>query len=192
MLNKYHQLAIELKYEGKTNKQIAEALKGKLAFNTIVMYFSPSNGLLLDPYREYCEEQGKLRQEEGRAKLQKEIPSMVQVRVNDISLLIRRAESEFNPRNEKNPVKLAKLMEDHEDKKLAYYERAFSLAERVLDRSGLSVISKAQLETKDTGAMKPLTKDEFFKQLEQRGIEPRSGIRIRAIEVAAEATKTGK
>ena len=61
-MNKRHRLAIELKYEGKKYADIAEAVN--VHEKTVGAWFYKS-GKLYDAYKQYAEEEGKIRREEA-------------------------------------------------------------------------------------------------------------------------------
>lgn len=69
-MNKLHQQAIELKYEGKTYQEISDLLDGKFTLGTLKKYFA-YDGVLHLPYLEYEAEHNQWNEQEIRKEFQR-------------------------------------------------------------------------------------------------------------------------
>lgn len=147
-LNKNHQLAIELKYEGFSYEQISEKMGGKFTTGTLGQYFH-KDGILYIPYLQYEAEQNKKRMEDGRTLLQKEVPKAIKVLIDALS------NSQFMGKD----------------------DRSVELAEKILDRAGLTVIQRARIDKNNNP--KELSDDELSRTLGGSGLDPQTGLTVR-------------
>lgn len=153
-----YQRAIEMKYAGETYKKIAEELQ--VAEITVKQWFQ-ADGLLYLQYLEYATKLGLEREQLGRNMLKENIENLVKIMINTVTLLINKANK----------------LPDESDEKIKLYERATNLAERILDRAGLTVISKSEVKT--DAATNKLTNEQYSELLRKNGIDPAAGLRLK-------------
>lgn len=92
-MNKLHQQAIELKYDGLTYKEISGSLGGKLSENTLKSYFAVQ-GQLYDSYLEYESIQNRLRQIESGTALQKKSLRAVQIIIDAMEKAVENGDND--------------------------------------------------------------------------------------------------
>lgn len=154
---------IALRYQGITHKEIARRLK--LSVSAIDKHFG-KGGILEAEYIAYSESQTETIVNHAKERMRKEADNLSKIMMNTIALIIKQAEKQTDA-----------------DKKIGYYKQAFYLAERILNRTGVYI---SKLEAQDDEPKKRLTYDELIIELRDRGIDPRTGVRIRARSLVAD------
>jgi hypothetical protein len=152
-MNQLHQLAIELKYEGKVYEEISQALNNKLTAGTLKKYFS-EGGLLQVPYLEYQELQTKLRHKEARNLFKSHVSKAAKVITDTLDNAIHNGDNKL----------------------------AVQAAEKVLDRAGFIIPTKIDSETTDARDPKDMTQEELHAYVKEttvgRGKDPVTGEEI--------------
>lgn len=150
---KYHYLAIELKYEGKTYEEISRALKGAIEPRSIANWFN-KDGLLYLDYLEYAERKNRERQAESASIFSKEVANASKVIINALTHAVKNK---------------------NDDKAVEY-------AKEILDRAGLVVVRRSEIKS-ESKPSEPMTYEEFIAECERQGIDPSSGVRKTAAEM---------
>ena len=148
-MNKYHQLAIELKYGGMNYKQISKKLDGKFTSGTLKKYFS-RNGKLYNKYINYADGQNEIRRQET-------------------SILIRKATTE---------AAQAILTTLREALKGNDSRIVLKSAQMILDRAGMPTPRWTSKDVVKEKGRKVLSDEEYESQLRAQGLDPRTGRRI--------------
>lgn len=141
-MNQFHQLAIELRYEGKTYEDISKALEGNLAVGTLKQYFA-EDGLLDYEYHRYAEQQSKARRDLGLDILKSQVKKAATVIVEALNKALEQGD----------------------------YTKAVKYAEIILDRVGILGVEAPKDQITD-GKIKMMSNDEFRDYLIENGINP--------------------
>ena len=149
-LNQYEQKALELKYRGSTYREISKAIGGKLTEKTLETYFSVEGKLWL-PYQEYCASLNAFSEDEIR----KDFKRGAQYAYKIKQIILQKA--------------LAK----------GDYVLANRVASDILDRAGLVIVRKAEINVDNKIQETPIeTYEQYASKLRGIGIDPRTGFRL--------------
>lgn len=150
--------AMELKYIGKEYKEIA--IECATTEGVVKQWFMVDGELYL-PYLKYATKQSEKMQELGTTILKSQIEKLIGIMTKTVELYLKAAEK---ARNENKP-----------DDEIKWHEKATGLAERILDRAGLSTINKSQTLPPDNDA-KSLPDEQLRKYFTDRGLDADTGL----------------
>lgn len=152
--------ALALKYQGKTYDEMSK--ETEVPVGTLKGWFE-YDGLLFWQYRLYEEKRNNEKEQAAKASLKKHLDIAVQVLINALA------------------AELKKIKKLEEEKKEANYSTAVQLAEKIMDRTGMSVVSKQELSVELSKKVQSYA--EFIEGLRVEGIDIETGISERAIQV---------
>lgn len=145
----YQQRAIELKYKGYTYREISKSMDGKISESMLAKYFKVDGKLYL-PYLEYEARMNNWNEETAKTQYK----SMLGWTWKMQQQLLKQA---FK-------VKDYRLVRD--------------IINDINDRAGFVVVRKSQVNVKDDREDKLETYEQFTEILRERGIDPRTGLRM--------------
>ena len=157
--NEKYQLAMEMKWQGRSYKEIAEAC-GTTEGN--VQQWFNTDGVLYDLYVAYANKKGR--------ELEQQSSDIFKRNIGLASQLIENA---FR----KEVARIAKLEKDGQ---AVNYDYAIELAEKLLNRAGVVIVKKLETKTDERGAD---TYTSLLEELASLGIDANTGLRKKALEV---------
>jgi len=153
-MKKWEEIAIRLKYQGKTHREIASEVEKltriKVSESTIRTYFN-TNGRLYIPYVEYSSRNDEYIEEEVRKQFKDAAKNASKIMRSLLQMAIKRGD-----------LRLAK-----------------DILESQMDRAGLTVVKKVEVEKTEK---KVMTDEQLYSELERMGLDPKTGFRIRGKE----------
>lgn len=164
--------AFSLKYEGKSYGEIAADPKVKLAKATLETYLAP-DGLWGAEYRLFCKERNKLIEEsvvsifKGVAEVAASgMMEALRDAIKDVKEVKTKIEYIFAA--EQDIVKKSNLIETLSKDLIKAQDRVMNYSERVLDRAGMPIIKKLEVEDDRN----ELTREELAAILRDAGLDP--------------------
>lgn len=146
-MNKYEQMAIEMKYEGKTYQEISDALKKAIPAGTIANWFMETGRLYIE-YLKYETYQNKKRSEACINIFKKEAENASKVIIQALANALKKQD----------------------------YDKAVEYAEKILDRGGNVIVKKTEDAPVDPSTRK-LTDEQLIHEIARAGIDPSTGAR---------------
>ena len=157
-------IAFRMKYQGKSYEEISKATG--YAFSTVLTYFA-NEGAWKDSYELWANNESKYAQERVRKALDSVLEIAGDILVNALVRANKRVKSlESQLEVEQEPKKKV----DIEWNLQKAEERATALAERIMDRAGMSILNRSRIETVKV----PEGYDEITQRLIAGGIDPAS------------------
>lgn len=153
-MNKYEQLCIEMKYEGKSYKEMVDVCKGVISLPTLHNWFQ-KGGRLHEEYVHYSQQMNERKKDEAYEILKKEVANASKVIIQALADALER----------KN------------------YPKAVEYAEKILDRAGMVVVREGRIEVDQVKRKKVETYDDFIRELNGLGIDPATGLRVETVEM---------
>lgn len=144
----YERKAIELRYRGYTYPQIHKAVGGKISVSGLKKKFA-TDGNLFIPFMEYIAKQEDYIEDKVRAEFKDQAKYASRIQRSLLQKALK-----------KGDIALAN-----------------TIVKDMLDRAGVVVVRKAQVNVEDSRE-RPMTNDEYLEQLRGLGIDPRTGFRL--------------
>lgn len=171
--------AFSLKYQGKTYAEIAADPRVQLTEGTLAVYLSPE-GVWGPEYRLFCKERNKLVEQatlsifkgvaqeaaEGMQEALKDARKEVAHLKADLLIL----NGTLSSLEGQDKLKCLEQIDFLKGRILKAQERVMNYSERILDRAGMPIIKKVEVEDGD----KELDPDNINNILEAAGIDPES------------------
>lgn len=150
----YHQKAIELKYAGKTYREISKAINLKISEGVLQKYFM-TDGMLYIPYLQYEARMNDFNEKTARSTYKKMTGWTARVQQQLLKLAINRGD----------------------------YRLAWDIIKDINDRAGLVVVRKSEVNVDDRATKEVDTYDKFTAELRRLGIDPGTGLRMAETKV---------